>query len=221
MVGVLASWKSLQAIPLKSTWQNRMANPNIIKDLFVSNKRVLNLVHFNTEANQKDHYREDMLKIKRLAGPNFNGFQLNMAWPDIVELQRYRSFMGYQDRIVLQLGRRALELADNSPRKTASLLSPYSTSINDILFDPSGGKGQPFNVNTAYNFLSAIADRGWDIGMGVAGGLGPNSLDLLEPLIEKFPDLNIDAEGKLRDSEGNLDLQAVKNYLDQAACAFN
>jgi hypothetical protein len=55
----------------------------------------------------------------------------------------------------------------------------------------------------------------------VAGGLGPDSLYLVEPLVADFPELNIDAQSQLRDSENDLDLERVKTYLIKALKMFS
>ncbi|MDI6734376.1 MAG: hypothetical protein QMD50_02710 [Patescibacteria group bacterium] len=54
----------------------------------------------------------------------------------------------------------------------------------------------------------------------VAGGLQAKNLDLLKPLIKEFPELSIDAEGKLRDEKDKLDFIAVKKYLEKAKEIF-
>jgi hypothetical protein len=43
------------------------------------------------------------------------------------------------------------------------------------------------------------------MGLVVAGGLGPDSIDMVKPLVKVFPDISIDAQGKLRPSGSALD----------------
>jgi hypothetical protein len=54
-----------------------------------------------------------------------------------------------------------------------------------------------------------------NIGIGAAGGLGPDTMHLIKPLMEEFPDLSWDAEGCLRipRPEDQLDLLRMKRYL--------
>lgn len=218
MVGVLASYKSLRGIPMKPRWAKRMPNPASISRLFLNDERVVNLVHLSTG---EETILEDMFKIHSLAGQNFHGFQLNIAWPHINQLVSYRAAVSRSYRIVLQIGRKAMETVGGTIQDTVNKLSHYVEVIDDILFDPSGGQGKPFDTRQAYEFLSAITDKGWNIGLGVAGGLGPDSLNLVEPLIAKFPNLSIDAEGKLRNDQNNLDLKAVRDYLTKALQLFS
>ncbi len=135
-------------------------------------------------------------------------------------LNDYRMAVGWDYRIVLQVGQKAVETAGGTPRDVVNRLSHYLGVINDVLFDPSGGFGKPFDTERACEFLSAIAEQGWGIGLGVAGGLGPDSLNLVEPLIVKFPNLSIDAQGRLRNAENELDLDAVRTYLAKALQMF-
>ena len=217
MVGVLASYRSLRGIPMKPRWAKRMPDPTTISRLFLNDERVVNLIHLSTE---EETVLEDMLKIHSLAGQNFHGFQLNIAWPQINQLISYRAAVGRGYRIVLQIGQKAMEAVGGTIQDTANKLSHYVGVIDDILFDPSGGQGKPFDTRQAYEFLSAISDKGWNIGLGVAGGLGPDSLNLVEPLIAKFPNLSIDAEGRLRNNQNDLDLKAMSDYLAKALQLF-
>ena len=53
----------------------------------------------------------------------------------------------------------------------------------------------------------------------MAGGLGPDTLHTIQPLIDEFPDLSIDAQSRLRPS-GNamnpIDWGMAKSYLINA-----
>lgn len=223
MVGVIVTWKSLRCIPMKERWAKRTPDPALLADLFLDDPRVVNLVHFSTEKGHEDTILNDMLRITALAGRNFHGFQLNIPWPDIGMLKRYLEIVGHSTRLVLQLGRAAVEQAGGTPDMVARKLAPYCEFVTDILFDPSGGAGMPFDVMRAFEFLDAISEEP-DLlctNLGVAGGLGPHALDPIAQLMVAFPDLNIDAEGKLRTKENELDIEAARSYLAQAFALFD
>ncbi len=61
------------------------------------------------------------------------------------------------------------------------------------------------NAEELKPFIEAIYTKLPHLQVVVAGGLGPRSLDLLNPLQEYFPQLSIDAQGKLRESGSALD----------------
>lgn len=220
MVGVLATYKSLRGIPMKPKWAKQTPNPGAISGLFPNDERAVNLVHFSTEEGRESSVLADMLRIHELAGPNFHGFQLNVAWPEINQLNGYREVMGWDYRIVLQLGKTAMEAVGRTARGVVDTLYHYAGVVDDVLFDQSGGLGKPFHTERAREFLSAIAREGWGLGLVVAGGLGPGSLDLVEPLLAEFPNLSIDAQGRLRNAEHDLDPQAVDAYLTGALRLF-
>jgi hypothetical protein len=93
--------------------------------------------------------------------------------------------------------------------------------INGILIDASGGTGKPLQPRKTLAFLRAIRERDSGIGLGVAGGLCSATLDLVEPLLAEFSDLSIDAEGKLRTQEDDLDVKVAQTYLLRALQMFS
>lgn len=217
MVGVLATWKTLRGLPVKPKWQKQMPNPLTIDEVFVGDPRALNLVHYSAGEDHALELFRDLHKLRFLGGPHFNGFQLNLAWPEIRQLQDYREAFGYEDFLVLQIGAKAVEERGGSPQKVAELLYHYGGIVDAMLFDPSSGHGRSFDTECAREFLRAIRNEcGTEMGLGVAGGLGPNSLSLVQPLLEEFPDLNIDAQGLLRDEDNDLDMCLTRQYLKSA-----
>ncbi len=57
------------------------------------------------------------------------------------------------------------------------------------------------------------------MGIVVAGGLGPYTVRLVEPLLAEFPNISIDAQGQLRES-GNaldpIDWDRAETYITRA-----
>ena len=73
-------------------------------------------------------------------------------------------------------------------------------------------------------FTRAIKQRFPELGITVAGGLGPQTVCLAKPIIDEFPDLSIDAQGKLRPSGSALDpidWNMAETYLTEALKLFN
>lgn len=217
MVGVLASLKSLQGLPNK--WPGRYPKIEDVKNIFLENENCLNLVHFNTK--EPESLLSQLLSVTDIAGRNFNGFQLNIAWPSVRVLEDYKEL--HNDKtIVLQIGGRAFEEVSHSPKKLADKVhSEYAGLIDYVLLDPSGGTGKPFDPTVARSYLEALSAKTNDFGLGVAGGLSPTTLDLVEPLVKDFPDLSIDAEGRLRNPEiDNLHLGITKDYVEKSLELF-
>src|SRR5688500_11853092 len=97
---------------------------------------------------------------------------------------------------------------DNSPVKLKHMLCLYSGSVEYVLWDVSGGNGIPLEISMkTWEFLEAITSAGFPMnGVGVAGGLGPDNLDRLKPLVMDYDGLSIDAQKGLRDENNNLDM---------------
>jgi hypothetical protein len=54
----------------------------------------------------------------------------------------------------------------------------------------------------------------------IAGGLSDSTLDLLDALVGVFPEMSIDAEGRLRDANDRLDLVRAAQYVRHAYALF-
>lgn len=99
-------------------------------------------------------------------------------------------------------------------------LNDYHGLADYLIFDLSGGEGRPLSIDYLRSYLRAAREAGFNFGLGVAGGLGPNTLSLVEPLVVEFPNLSIDAESQLRDANDNLDLNKTQEYLAKAIQLF-
>ena len=215
MIGALVSRKTLQGGENK--WPNRYPKKEKVEDIFIDHPRALNLVHYNT-GDQATLF-DQLVEVTELS-PNIDGFQLNMTWPAPDELRRYREQYPNM-KIVLQVGERAFMRVDHSPSfLLGRVMTNYLGLIDYLLLDPSGGQGKPMDASILQPYLETLAmaeeTAKIDIGIGIAGGLGPKTMHLLAPLVKDFPDISIDAEGQLRDENDNLNLVAAKEYLVKA-----
>lgn len=103
-------------------------------------------------------------------------------------------------------------------------LEEYEGVIKRVLLDKSMGRGLVMDSECLISFARAIRQRFPELGIAVAGGLGPKTVDLVKPIIDEFPDLSIDAQGKLRPSESALDpvdWNMAETYLINALKLFN
>lgn len=206
MVGVLASSKTLRGE--QNRWPNRYPRVGEIAGLLSPHRWVLNLIHYATD--DKQTLGDQLEQLMLLGGRNLDGFQLNMSWPDPHSLGVVRG-----TRVVLQLNPGSLAVHDNNPEAVASALDAYIPCITDVLLDASGGLGVPIDVETAATYVRAIGARHRELGIGVAGGLSHASLDRIQPLMDEFPRLSFDAEGRLRTPapEDTLDLELMRHYI--------
>jgi hypothetical protein len=215
MVGVLMSSKTLAGQTNK--WPGRYPKKEAIADIFVDDPRALNLIHYNTDNPRQ--LATEVRKIVELAGPHLDGFQLNITWPDPSQIQMIRDM--FPDlHLLLQIGGKAMEQME-SMEEFEQALGWYIPEIDSILIDPSGGKGLPLNVEKGAEWLR-VARKFPTLGLGIAGGLGHDMLYLIETLIKEFPDMSIDAEGRLRtpQPEDALNLQSTFKYIVEGYLFF-
>lgn len=215
MVGVLANWRTYKGIQTKQS--SRHPKIEDIKRIFLPHPLALNLIHYHT--NNMEALHEELIELSILGGYNLHGFQLNNTWPPIEELQRYRAvYPNYV--IVLAVTKKAFEETNNSSEQLVSRLKEYDGLVNYVLLDASGGLGVPMNTERILEYLRAIRSSNLGAGLVVAGGLGPNTMHLVQPVVKEFPELSIDAEGKLRDQKDNLDLALTGDYLKKSLEMF-
>lgn len=211
MVGVLMSSKTLAGEQNK--WPGRYPKKEAIADIFVDDPRVLNLIHYSTDS--PETLFSQLVEVTKLVGPHLDGFQLNMAWPSISQLKDYAGV--YPEKyLLLQIGNKAM-VQTESIEKFKETIDAYLDVVNAFLIDLSGGKGEPLDAEKCTKYLHAICSYAAP-GYGIAGGLGPDTLNLINPVIKKFPSLSIDAEGRLRTPLPSdvLSLPSMQRYLKSA-----
>jgi len=119
-------------------------------------------------------------------------------------------------RLILTVGPQALRMIDYSPEEFARRTKEYCGIIDDILLDPSQGQGRIFNQTEILKYLAVLERHQDSISFGVAGGLCPETIYLLEPIVERFPRISIDAESQLRNPEDYLHLDRTVEYVCRA-----
>ena len=120
-------------------------------------------------------------------------------------------------RIIIQISGKAFNQVDRDPQKLCDRLARYVGLMTHVLFDMSGGTGKPLDPDESIPVLEALYESFEYLqGIGVAGGLGPGTVHRLKPLIERFPDLSFDAEGRLRNEDDALDLKKTLPFLGES-----
>lgn len=210
MVGVLMSSKTLRGEQNK--WPNRYPRKEDVAGIFVDDPRALNLVHYSTD--DRTTLANQLQEIEGLAGEAFDGFQLNVPWPPIEEIRKYRE-NSPNAFIVLQIGGRAIGGVDTI-EEFVEKVQMYRELVDAVLIDQSGGEGKPLDINHSLYLLRSTRDGLIDntVSLGIAGGFEPDTLHRLHSIVREFPTISIDAEGKLRDREDRINLARVRVYLE-------
>ncbi|MBI4948097.1 hypothetical protein HY844_00870 [Candidatus Berkelbacteria bacterium] len=210
-IGVMMSFKTLNGIETK--WTKAFPPKESIQEIFrPTDKKVYYCLHY---ADYNDDTKpDDIARAIEYAGRNVNGLQLDMPWPDPGIIAKANDL-----EVILQIGKVAIERANNDPAMVIRRLGRYEGIIHRILLDKSMGQGVPMDANELIPFAQAIKDRFPQLGIVAAGGLGPDTVNLVEPLAARFPDISIDAQGKLRPSGSALDpidWEMAGDYLAKA-----
>jgi hypothetical protein len=201
-VGVMMSYKTLNGIETK--WSKAFPPKEIIADIFRPND---NDVYYCLHYADYDHDTKftDLARGLGYAGPFVNAVQFDMPWPDPGVVASGVHASRKQIEVILQVGRNAIEEANNDPADVVRRPEDYEGVIHRVLLDKSMGRGLSMDAVGLIPFARAIKDRFPNLGLVAAGGLGPDSINLVEPLAKEFPDLSIDAQGRLRPSGSALD----------------
>lgn len=216
-VGVMMSRKTLNNIPSK--WSKIFPKNRDIANIFVKDEHTLNVLHY-ADYDGVD-VAKNLAKATELGYSEMDALQLDMIWPDPAVIKNYHR--DYPDKkIILQINSKSLVIVDHDPDKLLERLNLYGKSVNYVLLDMSMGRGIGLNTDQLLPYLKKIDHP--DRHLAVAGGLCAEKLHLIEPLVEQFPDLSIDAQSKLRPSGSAMDpidWSMARDYLEGAIKIFS
>jgi len=199
-VGVMTSYKQLHGLPSK--WQNVFPKSSEIADIFQRDD-VYNCLHY---ADYDGHpgLRQTLGKAIISGGPKLHSLQLDMIWPDPDAIRSAIEDTGNVTDVILQINKFAMGQCQEQPHLVARRLKSYQGIVTRVLLDKSMGRGAGLDARLLTTYARAIVETIPEIGLGVAGGLGPSTLYLLDPLIKAFPNISIDAQSRLRPSGSAL-----------------
>jgi hypothetical protein len=214
-IGVMMSYKTLNDIPCK--WLKVFPRKELIADIFSSDE-TFNCLHYADYVGQPD-LADTLVKAISFGGIGIHALQLDMVWPDsgVIEHAVHTSRKNIQ--VILQVGDEALDQVNDDPDELVEMLREYHGIIHRVLLDRSMGRGIGMDADMLLPFARVIKENFPDIGIGVAGGLGPDTMHLVEPFLEEFPDLSWDAQAKLH-PDGDIlvpiDWKSAKDYLTRS-----
>jgi len=241
MIGVMTHPAVLsENVPMTEEIRAEFPTRDEMASGFIDDPDVFNTVHLADlygpngprKGGEAPNVFENLELVVKYGGDNLHAIQLDITWPSSDELKRFKS--KYPDiAIILQVGKFGLAEVDGDPHSVVERIREYGDSVDYILLDTSMGMGKGMNAEKLLPMLRTIRDQIPEIGLAVAGGLGPNSVDLLGPIAAEFPDISIDAEGNLkrenaaRDERGHLiatepvDLGRTTDYIQKSCAALD
>ena len=223
--GVLTSAKTVHGIPNK--YPNRYPRVDRLNEIF-ADRDSYNLYTLHYSADNDATLVADVELAMKAIGYGTNrhlcdGIQINMGdksaphiSPDPAKVATIAAQYPCM-RIILQV-------VPFEPASISSILhriGQYAFCITDVLLDGSGGRGQgmfecPDNMERMRNLVLALRNAFPRLGIGIAGGLSAETLPRIGALLEEFPDLNLDAEGRLRNENDHLIVGAAVEYVASA-----
>lgn len=193
--GVMTSRRVLRG--LSSNFSSAPPQPRQISHILSSpchnTYHVLHYADYRGETTIRD------LALAAARGGCFlDALQLNMRWPDPDTVKAFRRRHPNID-IILQIGRDAMKDCGDDPQAVAQRLMDYGDAVAGVLLDRSMGAGKPMDPYLLMRYAEVIAYALPNCAILFAGGLGPDTLHLLEPIFEKMPGTvrGIDAQGDL------------------------
>ncbi len=220
-VGVMMSFRTLNG--LETRWSKAFPPKENIHSIFgFSAGDTYNCLHY-ADYKHPQEFSKDLARAISYGGIGIDAVQLDMIWPDPIEIDNALYISRKQIEVILQIGKNAFEMVGNNPAEVVRRLEEYEGIIHRVLLDKSVGRGVSMDAVELLPFAHAIRDRFPELGLVSAGGLGPNSTELAAPLVAQFPDLSIDAQGKLRPSGSALDpidWNMAETYLTKALELF-
>lgn len=192
---------------------------------FVSPAHLLRLFHYNTQT--PENLQNEVAAIVEVSNNNFDGFQFNICWPDPSHLHTLKQ--RHPDKhIILQIGSTALREYQYVREGSSfgysvdgfmSRIREYAGCIDEVLVDPSGGKGYAIQNEGLIPLVQELGKLP-ALGVNVAGGLSEETIELVQPFLDVCPHVGIDAQGKLVDeATGQLHREKCAAY-NRAALNF-
>ncbi len=171
-------------------------------------------LHFSPGANGRQHLMADLDELGTRLGHWVHGIQVNDNFPNPDALREWSERFPTH-RIILTVGRERTE-SGQTPEELAGEIKDLYSAATNLLFDQSGGNGEPLEVAVASRWLAAISQQNPELGLGVAGGFGPMRLKGYAQLLAKFNQLSLDAERWLLYSEEHgLDMVRANTFIAQ------
>lgn len=196
---------------------------------FTDDPDVFNTIHYADLYGPKpgQNVFENLEKVVKYGGEHLHAIQVDVTWPSPDEMKRFKE-KNPNIAIILQVGKFALKDVNGDTQEVANRLREYGDSIDYALLDMSMGKGQGMEAGGLLPLLRVIRKELPGLGLAVAGGLGPDSIEPLEPIAKEFPDVSIDAQGNVKmhdapkDALGHMlathpaDLGRSKKYIKKS-----
>jgi hypothetical protein len=231
-VGVMCSHKTINEQP--SAWSQIWPDKSQLCRIFSisgteTHTPIMNCLHYadkpsDGHVRSHDELFRSLLKAVGYAGPYMDALQLDMVWPDPIAIDTLKRIHRHPFKVILQIDSMAFDMVDNNPTRLVERLCEYNGVIDYVLLDKSAGKGKGMDAEFLIPFLHQIRNDLPHLCLSVAGGLGPDTIEIARPIVEEFPSISIDAQGRLRpsgDASDPINWDMAEVYLLEAFRLFD
>lgn len=222
-VGVMMNRKTLHGYPTEET--DTFLSPEDIPKIFFSDKTMNCLCYVDEESDP--NLLKNLYLAIQYCGIYLDTLQLDMVWPDPVQISNAVHASRKPLSVILQIGRNAIDEVGQDPSRLVERLQDYCVKgyevIHYVLLDMSMGRGIDLDPDELLPYARVIRDNFPGLRIAIAGGLGPDTFDLVRPLLVEFPDLCIDAHTKVRkdnDAKQSIDIAKALAYLKKSCELF-
>lgn len=218
------SKKTMLGLP--SRWAKVFPANNVVHEIFLRRGIAYNCLHYADYGSPDPEFAKNLLRAMRHSGKYLDAVQLDIPWPDPQGIADAIQAVKRFPEVILQVGQQAFEEIDNDPDLLIRKLNSYTLNsskgptsvIHRVLLDRSMGEGKPLDPQDLLRFMRVIREKRPDLGLVVAGGIGPKTLNLLDPILAEFPDVSTDSQGAMTEKGSGSDalsMNIVLPFLDQ------
>jgi hypothetical protein len=192
-----------------SEYPKRFVSLPELRTLLRRHPNVLNLVRYTTS--ERLSLTSQLSRIVELCGPGIDGFQLELAWPDIEQLRQFLA--AYPKKLVLKIGQEAYQDVSRSKKRLSSRLMQYRGLVQDIQLNLTEGNNDVFDPDQMLDLLKTL--HVLPFGIGISGHLS-SSVDSpgLKMILKSYPGVNISALRDFRSDEDDFLPEVAGCFLD-------
>jgi hypothetical protein len=211
-IGAMMSYKTMRGLQTK--WSRVFPAKENIAGIFLSDRQAFHVLQY-IDYEDKAEFRS-IKEALLYGGDDVDAIQLNMTWPDpnIVMNAIYQSSKVTlrKVKVLLEVGRDALDEADNDPKRAVRYIKSYGDVIDGVVFDNGTGTERSIDVPFIRPFVAEAYSALPELSVAVVEGLGSRSIGTVEHLVREFPDISINFQPR-GDEPEQVDWDTAANYL--------
>lgn len=215
-VGLMMSYKTFHGIPTETGWEHIWLRHEKLRAVFGSHPNVFNVLHWADYGSPALTTAKDLISACYEAGQNLHGLQLDMIWPNIEVVKAFKEACPDLE-LILQISKKAIEIMESRGGSLQKEIEVYIPYVDYFLIDWGMGKGTLLELAPLLDYLEQVAQVVPQDKLSVAGGLGPYTYHILDPIFLLYPHISCDAQGQNRSSGTSTDpieMKRVCRYIE-------